>query len=162
VVAEYVAELQRRGLLFAAVVEHVARDSVRLAALAGEALDEELLRALKAYLQRCPDAPRFEDEPLRALRAVRQSLESVGLLGPLEQVLAQIEARIVAAGSSGDPPERVREQLLHYLRSHAALRLRGRAAELRASLEGDPCVQRAIEVLADREAYRSVLAVAGP
>ena len=155
-VASYVLKLRRLGVLFEFVVHAVAEDSARIAGLHGEELDQELIDAFTEYAMQREDLPRF-DEMLRAeADAMRGTAETLGLMSPLGSVLDELDMQLDQVAADGFPPA-LQKQLLRRLKPQLALRLRGRKAQLRARLEGDVQLERAVDLLLNRGAYADTL-----
>jgi len=157
----YVERLQRQSAFFDYAVRQVAADSARVASLTGPALDDYLLSTFADYAAGRPATPAFHAHLVRQVDALTTAARSLGLHARLADPLDELARRLASQDPREYPPE-LRQQLLRQIRPHLALRLHGRAAELRAWLHEDGQLAAAVGVLGDQDRYLHALTAERP
>ena len=144
------------GRVFFDFVDYIGSEADMADSLLTTDVNASMIDAFQAFIPRIskPGAGSFSGleqvEVLRQVAAHGGWAEHVGaLLDSLESVASMHETPALSLTS---------EQYIRFnLRRELALRLEGKKASLLASLEGDPQMQSAIDLLTDTDSYRELL-----
>ncbi|MFC1526473.1 S41 family peptidase [Candidatus Latescibacterota bacterium] len=151
----YVRELRRQRVFFDFVVEYVGADSALANGDRPREVDDVMLMAFKAFIDRS-DLPQHRHwdghEHLEALR----ELADEAAWDPTAVAALDSLAVAINLGTRGFSPE-TEVYIRAGLRRELALRLSGKRASLLTELRTDPQVQEAVSLLMEPERYRQYL-----
>jgi len=151
-----VADLLTGRVFFDFVVDYIGSEADVADSLLTTDVDASMIAAFRAFIPRISNSGVGSFSGLEQVEALRQVAahggwaEHVGvLLDSLESVASMHETPAMLLST---------EQYIRFnLRRELALRLEGKKASLLASLEGDPQMQSAIDLLTDSDRYRDLL-----
>ena len=158
---DYVLDLERRRLFFDFVVDYVSTDTTRITSLTQAELEEEMVAQFKEFQrQREATDDHARIAVSRELEALRNLAEEMGWGEAVGESIDRMD-RVVEDEIRRGFTSKLDPYIRKALRRELALRLKGRQAQLRASLKKDPQLVEAIDLLVDGERYSQLLAKGG-
>ena len=153
---EALAQLLHGRVFFDFVIDYIGTEMAVADSSVTVAVDDSMIAAFHAFIPRIdkpfsqPNSGLDQVETLRELAAQGGWQDDVAtLLDSVESVAAMHETSLL--------PPRTERYIRRSLQRELALRLKGKRASLLASLEGDPQMQAAIDLLSDTNRYRQLL-----
>ena len=154
---DYVLDLERRRLFFDFVVDYVSTDSTRVTSSTQAELEEEMVAEFKEFQRHRETNDDHAQIVRRELEVLRNLSEEMGWGEAVRESIDRVGVVVEDEIRRGFTPK-LEPYIWRALRRELALRLKGRQAQLRASLQKDPQLEEAMNLLLDGERYRQVLA----
>ena len=150
------ADLLTGRVFFDFVVDYIGSEADVADSLLTTDVDASMIYAFQAFIPRISKSGGGSFSGLEQVEALRQVAAQGGWAEHVGALLDSLES--VVSMHETPPMSLSTEQYIRFnLRRELALRLEGKKASLLASLEGDPQMQSAIDLLTDSDRYRGLL-----
>lgn len=147
---DIVIDMRRKSLFFNFAVHYVATHPSPASEIV---IDDQIIEEFKAYLQDKSYAFRHPLE--RSLDELKQEARSRGYNGALLQDIDRLQGSLVYAKE--DMFKNGIDDIKFFLKLELTTKTFGTTKGVEVSLEGDPVIQKALEVLNNQEKYASLL-----
>jgi len=152
----YLVEMERRRLFFDFVVDYVSADTTRIDSYSQAELEEDMIEEFRGFLLRTDAVPSYRRVARDRLEALGNLAQEMGWGEFVQEAIAKLEGALEEELSRGFTAK-LKPYIRAALRRELALRLHGKRAQLRASLEEDSQLEAAINLLQNGDRYDRIL-----
>jgi carboxyl-terminal processing protease len=153
---DYVLDLERRRFFFDFVVDYVSADTARVDTMKQDEIEAEMVVKFKEFLKQKDAHAEYAQYVHNQLGTLIDLAEEMGWEQNVKESIYKVEKDIDGELKQGFT-SKLEPYIRTSLRRELALRMKGREAELRAVLEKDPQLEKAIDLLRDTKRYRQLL-----